>query len=61
MRLDVLERDPFGTRHTGNRRDLIQDQVFRFRGRQPHLPATEPGQSGKPGCAPIATLCFLAS
>jgi hypothetical protein len=42
--LDVLKTHAFALRHSGNGRNLVQDQIFRFWGREAHLASSETGE-----------------
>ena len=47
VRLDVLQSHAFGRRHTGDRRDLIEHEIFGFLRAHLHVAATEAGEIRK--------------
>ena len=49
MRFDVGERGAFGRSHARDRRNLVEDEIFRFAGRDLQLAAAEAGEIRKAG------------
>jgi putative flippase GtrA len=49
VRLHVLERDTLRTRHACDSRDLVEDEIFRFRSGEAHLTPPEAAQVGQSG------------
>ena len=61
MRLDVLQPHALGRGHAGQRRHLVEHEVFDLCGVAFISRRPKPTRSGKPGWAPIATPFSRAS